>query len=364
MRAIVDAKEFSQALDKVSRVLKKSGTLVLKEALVRFSEGRCILTGTDMDTWLTTEILARGDDFSFLFYRTADAAKVCRDFDGELAFELTEVGEGRKRQLKLCMSCGHRVGELYVLFPEGYLTLPEVEPEYSFTANAASLLKRINRIKYATLKAGRETDARSTCIQFSGNRIFCLDGLRAAWDTDELLTVPRPFMAPVASLEHLKLFGKQDVSVQLGDRYVDIFGEALHLQIRRTEAIMFDLDSAIPKQFNEEVYLYPQDFLAELSYLKELFPKGQKAPVCFDGGRLFMMADGCRYQTRVQMDGKSETMIGFSLNNLAEAVRQFKGERRVRMRLISPVSPVVLEAEGRNDAALVLPVRIKANMAA
>ena len=75
MRAVVDAKEFSQALDKISKVLRKSCIPVLGEALVQFTNGRCILTGTDMFTWLIAELPARGDEFAFVFHRTADAAK-------------------------------------------------------------------------------------------------------------------------------------------------------------------------------------------------------------------------------------------------------------------------------------------------
>ena len=87
MRAVVDAKEFSQALDKVSRALRKSACIpVLEEALVRFTGGRCILTGTDFETWLMTEIPAQGDDFAFVFHRTADAAKACRSLDFPAGF--------------------------------------------------------------------------------------------------------------------------------------------------------------------------------------------------------------------------------------------------------------------------------------
>lgn len=49
MRAVVDAKEFSKALDKVSEVLGASKYIpALREVMVRFSGGRCVLTGTDI----------------------------------------------------------------------------------------------------------------------------------------------------------------------------------------------------------------------------------------------------------------------------------------------------------------------------
>lgn len=316
MRAVVDAKEFSKALDKVSKAVRKSKFVpILEEVLVRFANGRCVLMGTDLETWLTTEIPAQGDDLAFVFRRTASVVKACRHFDGELAIELTETGEGRKRQLRLCMSCGDRVGEFHAFFPEEYPEMPILEPECSFQANASRLMERIDQIKYATLKPSADTNVCSTSIQFKGSRIYCLDGLRAAWSTDESLSVPKPFMAPAASLEYLKVFTKQDISVQLGSRYVDITDEVTHLIFRQVEAVLYDLDSAIPKEFYEEVCFCPDEFLAELTCLKDLIPASQKQYVRFCGGRLLIQADGCRYQSRIQMDGKSEMEIGFTLHH-------------------------------------------------
>ena len=366
MRAVVDAKEFFQALNKVSRVLRKSKyTPALGEAMIRFTGGRCVLTGTDFDTWLTAEIPAYGDDFAFVFHRTANVAKACRRFDGELTMELTESGEGRSRQLKLCMSCGNRAGEFHAFFPEDYPEMPEMEPEHAFSANAASLLDRINRVRYAAGSPDPKRLALESCVQFNGNRLFCLDGLRAAWDADKALTVPVSFMGPVTSMEHLKVFGYQEVSVRLERRYVDITDGSVRLMFRRVETALYDLDCAIPTEFQEELYVSPSEFLTELAYLKELLPSKEKPYVCFDSGELLVQTSEFRYQTRVRVNGHSEIVIGFNLNYLADALRQFKGEPHVRMKLISPISPVVLEAEGRNDCAMVLPVRLKqAQMAA
>lgn len=359
MRAVVDAKEFSKALDKVSKAVRKSKYIpVLEEVLVQFRNGRCVLTGTDLETWLTAEIPARGDDFAFIFYRTASAVKACRRFDGKLTMELTGISEGRNRQLKLNMSCGNRVGEFHAFFPEEYPEIPTLEPEYSFQVNASHMMARINQIKYATLKPSTDASACSTSIQFKDSKIYCLDGLRAAWSTDEALSVPKPFLAPAASLEYLRVFGKQDVSVRFDRRYVDITDETTHLIFHQVEAVPFDLDSAIPKDFREEVCFCPDEFLSELAYLKDLMPVGQKLYFRFGNGRLASYVDGCRYQTKIWLDGESRIEIGFNLQHMADALRQFKGETRVRMKLIAPSSPVLLEAEGRSDCAMVLPARL------
>lgn len=256
------------------------------------------------------------------------------------------------------------MGELHAFFPEEYPEMPKSEPEYSFQVNTSRLMERINQVKYATLKPSEDTDVCVTSIQFVGSKIYCLDGQRAAWSTDEALSVPKPFMAPVTSLEYLRVFGKQDVSVGLDRRYVDITDETTHLIFRQVDAVPFDLDSAISPEICEEVSFCPDEFLAELTYLKDFFPANWRLYFLFCGGRLLIEAGGYRYQTRVQLEGKSEIEIGFNLHHMADALRQFKGEPRVRMKLSTPVSPILLEADGRSDYALVLPVRLKRMAAA
>ena len=49
---------------------------------------------------------------------------------------------------------------------------------------------------------------------------------------------------------------------------------------------------------------------------------------------------------------------------MVDALRQFRGESQIKMKIISPVAPVVLEAEGRSDFAIVLPIRMKQAVAA
>lgn len=52
-RAVVDAKEFSHAMSKISKILKKCAIPILEEVCLRIQNGRCTLTATDLETWLT-----------------------------------------------------------------------------------------------------------------------------------------------------------------------------------------------------------------------------------------------------------------------------------------------------------------------
>lgn len=71
-----------------------------------------------------------------------------------------------------------------------------------------------------------------------------------------------------------------------------------------------------------------------------------------------------RFTTRVSMVGRCDLTIGFNLRYMLDALKQFRKEPTVRIKLSGPYTPIVVEAEGRSDFALVLPVRLRDEMAA
>ena len=175
-KATIDAKAFSEGLDQISKVLQKSPIPVVSEVSVRIEDGACILTATDLDTWLSKQIPAQGDDLAFVFTRTKDVAKACRLFDGPLVLELEETCSEKNTERSLLMSCGVRAAQFEVMDPELYPACPIFEAKSSFTVNAAVLHARVERVNYAALDPRASTQSSRTSIQFSGPYVFALDG--------------------------------------------------------------------------------------------------------------------------------------------------------------------------------------------
>lgn len=357
-RAIIDAKSFSEGLDQVSKALQKMTYPALSEVCVHFEDGTCILTATDMETWLIKRIPAQGDDMAFVFSRTKDVAKACRLFHGALILELEENDTGKDKELKLVMRCGARAAEFDTMDPELYPIYTPFGVETSFSVNAAALYARVERVGYAALRPSSSTQPTRTSIQFSGRHVFALDGNRLACDTDPDYSFPRPFMAGKGAISHLKLFGEQDVMIEFGKGRCRITNGALTLDFQIPSMDIFGVDQVIPKDCAESFTVSPKEFLQELKYLKE-FVVGERYPyVRFSGGDLFMPVSSGTYRTSVKLDGESAITFAFDLNRMIDALRQFKDEASVQMKVNSAVAPFTIEAEGRNDMALVCPVRL------
>ena len=364
MRAIVDAKELSQALNKVSKILKQSAVPVLEGVSVRIKDGYCTLTATDYITWLTATLPAQGGDLCFVFPHPKDTAKACAHFDGELVFETVEKNNGKDRWTQLTMSCSPRSAQIMTYPLEDYPDMPKHQEKHSYTINAARLLERVEHVKYTLMKPTSTIRAQCTHVQFSGNKVFALDGHRLAWDVDDTLCVQQPFMTPPEALAHLKMFGNQEVTASMGEEYLRISNENTAVQTRIEGPFVFNVDGAVPKECSEEFYISPTAFLRELDYLKKLVSNKDSIYVHFSSGRLFVKTASGNYSTLVQIDGTSEIDFAFELHYMTDAIRQFRGEPAVKMKVINHKAPIVLEAEGRSDFAMVLPARMKLAAAA
>lgn len=79
--AYVDAAHFHEALGNVLRFAAKRSRLpILEEAQVRFEDGHCVLTCTNLDQWCMSTIPAVGDSFSFVFVGTRKILSACKYF--------------------------------------------------------------------------------------------------------------------------------------------------------------------------------------------------------------------------------------------------------------------------------------------
>ena len=366
-RSFVDAKAFSRTLNLVSRAATKAAFVPeLEGVLIQFDDTSCTLTAGNLETFVVKSIVARnGDRFSFVLPKPKEVARACSRFEGELSVEYTKTGEGRMMRRLLLLRCGQRAFEVDVLGTKDYPELPRIEAKSVYTVNATALLERVNRVRYAHRKVETDDHFERVCVQLKGDCVYATDGYRAACDKDAGFLFPAPFMARGGDLAYLDLFGEHEVEIRIGDFKTQITDGATSLFCRSRRVEFTNLEAAIPSRFQEVFQVAPKEFLAELAYLKELSMQKERGPlVRFCGGDLQVKSNFGDCRTRIRTDGTGQMTIGFDLRKMTDALQQFRGESMVRMKLSSPVGPIIIEADGRSDYAMVLPVNLKAEQAA
>lgn len=350
LRATVDAKAFSDALKNVALILKRSAIPILEEVSVRFSGGLCILTATDMTTWMMAEIPAQGDDFSFVFARTKSVERACRCFMGSLTMELTEDG-GPVR-----LSCGSKAGEFDTYSINDCPDVPSVDSEVAFRTNAADLMERIRRVSYAASRSDQESRERVSCVEFSGRQVYALDGYRAAWDDGEA-DFPQPFLVHAVPLHHLKVFGSRQVEFRFAKPRLSVTDGTTTIIFHTADSEPYQLASAVPQRYVEEFSVSLKELLSGLLYLQAAAPKTRRPYVYLRGKELSMTVNDRKYSVGLDIDRSGDTEVGLNLRYAVDALKQFAKEKSVTIKISGTITPIVIEAEGRNDCAMVLPLR-------
>lgn len=139
-RAVIDAKEFSHAMSKISKILKKCAIPILEEVCLQIQNGRCTLTATDLETWLTAELPASGDDMFFVFRKTKDILRACSHFAGELTMEFSETRSGSKKVGRVLLRCERRGAEFEVYDGADYDEMNHPVPEAIWWISGSKLL--------------------------------------------------------------------------------------------------------------------------------------------------------------------------------------------------------------------------------
>lgn len=356
VQASVNAGEFLAALKKVGVVLRRSYIPVLEGVFVRFFGGRCILTATDMETWIVTEVPAEGDDFSFVFSQTACVENACGYFDGRLTLTMAEAGDEQHSRPVVTLSCGSKSGEFDTYPAEDYPDRPETGGETAFTVNAAALLERVSRVSYAARRPNRERNGVAFCVQFMGNRIYALDGYRAAWD-EGADTVPQPFLLYAETLRCLRVFGSSQAEFRFSPPRLSVTDGTTTVIFRMAEFSPFRLDSAVPQKYTETFSASPQELLSALRYLNAAASKNRTPYVYLRGKELSMTVNNRKYRVGLDIDRSGDTEVGLNLHYAVDALKQFAKEKSVTVKISGTITPVVIGAEGRSDCAMVLPLR-------
>ena len=352
MKNTVDAAAFYKAMTALMEVPSKSSIEVLREIRAEFTGDRCVLSATDLDTWMSVTITAVGDSFDFLFRNSANIQKVCRHYDGALELELQQRGD----ESFLTMRSGSKGGEFPVYDTKDCPVWPELRVRQTYTANAAKILACVKQVKYAVNPRAIKLDYQG--VLFQNRHIWAVEGHRAAGCDDGGLDVETPFLVGVPALEQLKAFGDADMQISVADNWVLFQNEHVRLLAKRIQNVTpMTYESVVPQKWNEEFCFHRKDFVQALKYLLACVGKTDKPYVRFDNGALTLRTKECLYKAAVSISAESSIIFGFDARFMLDALTQFEKQDLVTMRLTSPLGAILLVAS--NSSAIVLPVRLK-----
>jgi DNA polymerase III subunit beta len=355
--------ELVQGLGVVGRAVStRTAVQILSGILLEARGDEVQLAATDMELSLRTSFGAQvqGDGAIVLPGRTfVDIARLLP------ADEVTI--EHRAVESVVHVVSGSASYTLHTYNPEDFPRLPDLTATQTFAVDRDALLETIGRVARAASRDESRPVLTGVLVQFSAGRLVmaATDSYRLAIKETELEGAAPELEAivPSRALQELSRIATSgdEVAVGVHDNQVAFVVDGTTLTTRRIDGQFPNHRQLVPESFEHVLTLPRSDFLDVVRRAAVMIQRATPLQLRFDDGELTVVA-------RTQEVGESreslpvaytaETLeIGFNAEFLRDGLESVEGDD-VRVKLISPLRPAVLQGETDDFTYLVMPIRL------
>src|SRR5579884_3978088 len=363
LRITCSKDELVRALGVVSRAVStRTSVQILSGILLEASGEELRLAATDMELSLRTTLSAQvqGDGAIVLPGRTfADIARL---------LPADEVSiEHHPNESVVHVSSGSASYTLHTYNPEDFPRLPDLGAVQTFAVERDALLETIGRVARAASKDESRPVLTGVLVQFAGARLVmaATDSYRLAVKETEL-SVSAPELeaiVPSRALQELSRIatGGERVAVGVHDNQVLFATDGTWLTTRRIDGQFPNYRQLLPEAFEYELTLPRGELLDVVRRASVMIQRATPLQLRFAEGELTVLA-------RTHEVGESKESlpvaftgepleIGFNADFLRDGLESVEGDD-VRVKLISPLRPAVLQGEAGDFTYLVMPIRL------
>ena len=364
MKITCSREELTQKLAIVSRgVSTRTAVQILGGILLNAEGGQLTLAATDMELSLRASLEAQVE---------GDGAVVV---PGRLLVELvrllpeTDVTiEQRAEESVIHVSSGSFESRLNTFTAEDFPRLPDAESLERHTVDRDALLETIARVGRSASRDESRPVLTGVLVRFEPGKLVmaATDSYRLSVKETSLEgSVPElEAIVPARALAELARIGQGAEQIELGVHENQVvFGvDGVWLTTRRIDGQFPNYKQLIPESFDHELPLPRDEVLDVVRRIAVMAQRNSPLRLRFAEGQLTVSArtqDVGEAEESLPVPFSGETLeIGFNAEFLRDGIESVTGET-VRFRLISPLRPCVLQAEGSDDFLyLIMPIRL------
>jgi DNA polymerase-3 subunit beta len=363
LRITVSKDELVSALGVVSRAVStRTSVQILSGILVEAQGSELRLAATDMELSLraTASAQIEGDGAIVLPGKTfADIARLLPAGDVLI--------EHKPAESVVHVTAGSASYTLHTYNPEDFPRLQELETVQTFTVDRESLLETIHRVARAASRDESRPVLTGILVSFTGGKLVmaATDSYRLAVKETELDgTVPElEAIVPSRALQELaRIAGSGDnVEVGVHENQVVFATDGVWLTTRRIDGQFPNYRQLLPEQFEHELTVPRVELLEVVRRASVMIQRATPLQLRFAEGELTVIArtqDVGESQESMPVAFSGETLeIGFNADFLRDGLESMDGDD-VRLKLISPLRPAVIQGEGDDFTYLVMPIRL------
>jgi DNA polymerase-3 subunit beta len=363
LRAVCPREELTRALGIVSRGVSTRTTVqILAGILVRASGGKLELAATDMELSLRTSLEAQveaGGSVVVPGRLLLELARLLPDAEVAIEHKLEEaVVEVRS---------GSATYRLHTYNAEDFPRLPEADAAERHEVDRETLLETVARVSRSASRDESRPVLTGVLMRFEPGKLVmaATDSYRlSVKETAMEGTVPElEAIVPARALTELARIAQAGEQVELGvheNQVIFSTGDAL-LTTRRIDGQFPNYRQLVPDTFDHELALPREELLDVVRRISVMAQRNSPLRLRFADGELAVSAqtpDVGEARESLPAPFTGEPLeIGFNAEFLRDGIESVAGEQ-LRMKLISPLRPAVLQGEADDFLYLIMPIRL------
>ncbi len=355
--------ELAQALGVVARALStRTSVQILSGILLEARAGELRLAATDMELSLRASIPAQIEGDGAIVLPGKTLVDISRLLPGD---EVTI--EHRPAESVVHVTAGTASYTLNTYNPEDFPRLPELDAVSTFSVERESLMETIGRVARAASRDESRPVLTGILVQFGGGKL-----IMAATDSYRLAVKETSFsgavpdleaIVPGRALQELARIATSGDEVEIGvqENQVLFSTDGVWLTTRRIDGQFPNYRQLLPEAFEHELTLPRVELLDVIRRASVMIQRSTPLQLRFAEGELTVIArthEVGESQESMPVAYTGEVLeIGFNADFLRDGLELLDSDD-VRVKLISPLRPAVIQGEGDDFTYLVMPIRL------
>jgi DNA polymerase III subunit beta len=363
LRITVPKDELVSALGVVSRAVStRTSVQILSGILIEARSGELKLAATDMELSLRATAMAQTEGDGAIVLPGKTLVDIARLLPGD---EVTI--EHKPAESVVHVTAGSAEYTLHTYNPEDFPRLPELDAVQTFVVDRESLLETIHRVARAASRDESRPVLTGILVSFRDGKIImaATDSYRLAVKETELdgSAPDLEAIVPSRALQELARIATAGETVEVGvhENQVLFSLEGVWLTTRRIDGQFPNYRQLLPEAFEHELTLPRVELLDVVRRAAVMIQRATPLQLRFAEGELTVIArtqDVGESKESMPVGFTGETLeIGFNADFLRDGLESMDGDD-VRLKLISPLRPAVIQGEGDDFTYLVMPIRL------
>jgi DNA polymerase-3 subunit beta len=355
--------ELARALGVVSRGVSTRTTVqILAGILLHASGGKLELAATDMELSLRTSLDAQVEGEGSVVVPGRLLLELARLLpDAEVAIE------HKLEEAAVEIRSGSASYRLHTYNAEDFPRLPEAAAAERHEVDRETLLETVSRVSRSASRDESRPVLTGVLMRFDAGKLVmaATDSYRlSVKETSIEGTVPElEAIVPARALQELARIAQGGEGIELGvheNQVIFATGDAL-LTTRRIDGQFPNYKQLVPETFDHELALPRDELLDVVRRVAVMAQRNSPLRLRFADGELTVSAQtqdvGEARESLPVSFGGEPLEIGFNAEFLRDGVESIAGDQ-LRLKLISPLRPAVLQGEDDDFLYLIMPIRL------